>query len=259
MRAWTRGAAWVALAFCALTLGACSRGGVAADSPTATSASAMPGGALTPSSNTPSPGVLIPTVDLADSLPAGLGPDPSHPTVPQATLVAILSEQLSDGGTNTVQTAVCSGDLPPGGTTGVTCTVTGQENGRSTDTAWVAYATHNPDGSPAVLWEQGDPLSAQFQGIIGGPGTASIAHAIGPAYGTDPIPAAQITQDAGDALAAAGSPVTLSRCTGTLSFASFGPVACEGTAGGTPQRVLVLPGAFLRSDPGLLIVTQPVG
>lgn len=260
MRATARCAAWAAIASCALALGGCSRGGTdAATSSAPASDSATADAAPTPTSDSPSPGVLIPTVALADSLPPGLGPDPTNPTVPQATLVAILSEQLTDGGTGTVQTVVCSGDLPAGGSVSVSCTATSQEDGRSSDSTWVAYATHNTDGTPAVLWVQGAPLSPEFQSIIGAPGAATLARSIGPAYGTDAIPAQQVHDVAADALAPDGSSVFLRPCSGTLTFTAFVPVTCLKTGRGGPQRVLVLPGAFLRTDPGLLIVIQSNG
>lgn len=223
---------------------------VGTEAPTA-SASVVP----TPTSDTSSTGMRIPTVEVASGLPEGLGPDPASPVVPEATLVTLLSERLTDSISGTLRTVVCDGDLEPGGADQVTCRATTDSAGGTTD--WLAYATHTVGGQPAVLWLQGDALAPEFMALLAAPGVTVSAISIGPGYGGDPLDAATVRTDAERVLGEEGAAAVLSGCEGTLDFDVFEPVACTGTAAGAPIRALVLPGKILGGDPGLIVLTQP--
>lgn len=248
------------LCACALTLVGCDpQPSESSSSPSAAvtteAPSTSPSVVPTPTSDTSSTGMRIPTVEVVSGLPEGLGPDPASPVVPQATLVTMLSEHLTDAIAGNLETVVCDGDLEPGGADQATCTATTAGSGSTTE--WFAYATHSVGGAPAVLWLQGDALAPEFMTLLAAPGVTVSAISVGPGYGGAPLDAATVRTDAEQVLGEEGASAVLSGCEGTLDFDVFEPVACTGTAAGAPIRALVLPGKILGGDPGLVVLTQP--
>lgn len=213
-------------------------------------------GAPTPQTSASSPGSDIPFAMLSADLGSPGGSEPAAPLT-KSVLTTLLSESLTDAGSGAISTVVCDGDLARTGGQGVSCTATTTGSGNAFPSTWMAYATHGPGGAPAVLWLAGAPLSAEFATLIAAPSTTVAAASVGPGFGTSPRSDADVAGDAQAVLARSGSPVALTSCEGTLTFHSFEPVACSGTAAGAPARSLVLPGSLLGQDPGLIVVSQP--
>ncbi len=239
----------------ALSLAACD-GGSHVDNGASDSGTAVEAGTGT-AMTTAAPSSALPTIALVSPLPDNTALDASGSTVTQAGLVTLLSEQLTDAGSGTVQTVVCSGGLSLSTGKGATCTAT-LEGSSSGDQTWQAYPAHGPDASPAILLLQGQPLSEEFSSVLTATGTAIVAHAIDPTYGSaGGVGAEQLRQDAQGVLHDEHSPVELSGCEGTLAFTALEPVECHGSSNGSPVQAIVLPGSFLSEDQGLIVVTRP--
>lgn len=206
---------------------------------------------------TSSPTSALPAVRLVTGLPEGLAVDPAAPVIPQAALITMLSEQITDAGAARVRTVECSGDLPLGGSDAVACTVTTERGAAGSGGTWQAYAARGVGGSPAILWLRGAPLSEEFRALLAGPSAVIVARAIDPAYGSSRIDAQQVVVDANATLVESGSAARLDRCEDGISFEEFEPSVCAGSAEGATIRALVLPSDFLGSDRGLLVLTQP--
>lgn len=246
--------AGVALAAVLAALPACSTRGPASPSSSALEPTPVPTTAASPTSGTASaPGSAIPVVSLATRLPT----DPGATSVSQAALITTLSERVTDAGIGDVRTVECSGDLPLDGTQGVACSVTTEGGTPSADGQWIAYAARAADGSPAVLWLQGAPLSQEFVALLAAPDAVLVERSIDTAYGSTEIAPRQVLADANTTLADGGSPVRLAQCDKAISFEAFEPSVCTGGAGDASVRALVLPGVFLGADPGQLILLEP--
>lgn len=253
-----RSAALMAIAV-VLALSSCAPASDDAPESGPTSSGAVP--ASSPASPaedpTSSPTSALPAVRLVTGLPDGLAADPAAPVIPQAALITMLSEQITDAGTARVRTVECSGDLPLGGADAVTCTVTAEKGPAGSWGTWQAYAARGVGGSPAILWLRGAPLSDEFRALLADPGAVILARAIDPAYGSTPVDAQQVLTDANTTLVESGSPARLNRCEDGISFEEFEPSVCAGSAEGATVRALVLPSVFLGSDRGLLVLTRP--
>lgn len=242
------------LAVALLALAGCTRDPVA-EVPTEISSAAS---TATPSSGSADAGRgSLPVIALISDARRG-APDGGTVISPDA-LATLVAEQLGDGVASTVQTVVCQGDLALEAASGTACTVSLQDASRTADVSWNAYATRNPDGSPAVLLLNGDPLTDEFIDVLGSPGTFVVIASIGAGYGSEDVPTAQAQADATSILAAAPSDARPTTCDGVLSFSSFAPVVCAGTTGGAAARILVLPAVFPTAAPGQMVVVQPGG
>lgn len=227
------------------------------DASTVAGAPASDGGSSDGAPPAPSPVLAIPTVQLVTDPPAAVPGTDGAPEIPQDALVTRLSEQLSGNVSTTVQTVVCVGALPLRAGASTDCTATLRTATRTSEQDWHAYPTRNPDGSAAVLFLSGDPLSEEFSSILGTDGTAVVTGSVDAAFGSDDVDGADVLADAQQVLRANGSPLVLDRCEGTLTFTAFDPVSCAGSANGAPSRAVVLPGSFLAAEPGLVVVTVP--
>lgn len=197
----------------------------------------------------------IPTVDLVTDVPSSAVSDGA---VTRSALVTMVSERLGDHGGRSVQTVVCDGGVSQSKSSPATCTVTLQgESGQSTVESWLVYPTHNADGSRALHMLHGDALSDEFTGLLEEKTSYLVAGEVSATFGAEPVQTQQVRTLAQTMLHTAQAPMTLHSCTGTLDFASFEPVACEGTQGGAKRTVLVLPGEFPAGSPGLLIAVLP--
>lgn len=197
----------------------------------------------------------IPRIELLTEL----GAQADGGSLARDDLATLVAEQLGGRTTASVQTVVCEGGLALGGGGATVCTVSAQADGRSSDETWNVYATRGPGGRPAVLLLDGDPLTDEFVQVLGRPGVYTTTASIDATYGTSPIDAAHVQQDAQGVLRRAGADAQLESCDGELSFATFAPVVCGATAGGARARVIVLPGSFVADAPGLMVVVEPTG
>ncbi|WP_460477103.1 hypothetical protein [Brachybacterium huguangmaarense] len=228
--------------------------------PEAVTSSAMPTAAR-PSASSSVPPTAGGTASPAASLPI-LHIVPTSPeqaasgTIDKAGLVTIVSEAVTDVAGTAVQTVECAGDLAMGTGSGVPCTVTIADASGQTVQNWLAYAVHGADGSPAVLLLDGAPLSDEFARILAAPDSSIIAQSVDPTFGSSPLDAQEVAARARSALLEAGSPVQIDACDGQLTFSTFDPVPCTGSAAGAPVQALVLPAMLLGADPGVVVVTR---
>lgn len=249
----------IAVAAVVCGLAACTgggpNGGTPTESPTVPSAVSSDGNSSNAVQPAPSTALAIPTVELVPAPPTTAADGTA--SVSTEDLVRILSEKLSGNASTTVQTVVCADALPvrPGAT--IDCTATLKDSTRSSEQVWHVYPTRTPDGSTAILFLSGDPLSPEFTTLLATEGTATVTGSLGATFGSSDEAGEAVRADAQNVLEGAGSAVTLQSCEGMLSFGTFDPVSCSGTQAGAGVRAYVLPGTFVAAEPGLMVVAVP--
>lgn len=184
--------------------------------------------------------------------------DPPAPELGAEDLAALLGARLGAD-------AECDGPLSlPGGDPQTCGAPPGPEApGGGEDVVWIAQGVQVPgaDGgaAPAVLFTV-DVTPSDATSLALGPDRMLSALPMGSMYGAEPVPAAQLGEDALRTLTsqhALTRPVagyTAVDCTGDLDASVLAPVPCTGAReDGTAVPLWVLPGPFADTDQGLLV------